>query len=82
MTDYREILRLYDLEHSQRSIAREAKSSRDTVAEVLKAAAAAGISWPLDDSVTNDDIQEILSPGRYSFASPYTMSGCQNCWTN
>lgn len=44
MTDYREILRLISLEHSQRSIAREAKCSRDTVAEVFKAAAAAGIS--------------------------------------
>ena len=77
MTDYREILRLYDLEHSQRSIAREAKSSRDTVAEVLKAATAAGISWPLDDSVTNEDIQEILFPGRYEFASPYTVPDFQ-----
>ena len=44
MTDYREILRLISLEHSQRSIAREAKCSRDTVAEVFKAAAAAEIS--------------------------------------
>ena len=77
MIDYREILRLYSLEHSQRSSAREAKSSRDTVAEVLKAAAAAGISWPLDDSVTNEDIQEILFPGRYAFASPYTVPDFQ-----
>lgn len=77
MIDYREILRLYSLEHSQRSIAREVKSSRDTVAEVLKAADAVGISWPLDDSVTNEDIQEILFPGRYAFASPYTVPDYQ-----
>ena len=56
---------------------REAKCSRDTVAEVLKAATAAGISWPLDDSVTNEDIQEILFPGRYAFASPYTVPDFQ-----
>lgn len=77
MTDYREILRLLSLEHSQRSVAREAKCSRDTVAEVLKAAAAAGIAWPLDDDVTNKDIQEILFPGRYAFASPYTVPDYQ-----
>lgn len=72
MANYREILRLYSLGTSQRSIAREVQSSRDTVADVIKAAEAAGIAWPLDDDVTNGDIQEILFPGKYVFASPYT----------
>ena len=42
MANYREILRLDSLGSSQRSIARELKSSRDTVAEAIKAAEAAG----------------------------------------
>ena len=60
MTNYREILRLYSLGSSQRSIAREVQSSRDTVADVIKAAKAAGITWPLDDDVANEDIQEVF----------------------
>ena len=54
MANYREILRLHSLGSSRRSIAREVKSSRDTVAEAIKAAEAAGIAWPLDDDITND----------------------------
>ena len=77
MANYREILRLHSLGSSQRSIAREVQSSRDTVADVIKAAKAAGITWPLDDDVTNEDIQEILFPGKYSYASPYTMPDYQ-----
>ncbi len=73
MVDYREILRLHDLGRSQRGIALEVQSSRDTVAATITAAKAAGISWPLDDEVTNTDIQEILFPGKYAMASPYTV---------
>ncbi|MGI5912902.1 MAG: IS21 family transposase, partial [Syntrophomonadaceae bacterium] len=39
----------------------------------IKAAKAAGVSCPLDDNVTNADIQEILFPGKYETASPYTL---------
>ena len=77
MANYREILRLDSLGSSQRSIAREVKSSRDTVAEAIKAAEAAGITWPLDDDVTNEDIREILFPGKYAYASPYTVPDYQ-----
>ena len=77
MANYREILRLNSLGSSQRSIAREVKSSRDTVAEAIKAAEAAGITWPLDDDVTNEDIREILFPGKYAYASPYTVPDYQ-----
>ena len=77
MANYREILRPDSLGSSQRSIAREVKSSRDTVAEAIKAAEAAGITWPLDDDITNEDIQEMLFPGKYAFASPYTVPDYQ-----
>ena len=73
MTDYREILRLDSLGTSQRGIAREVQSSRDTVAKVLTVATAAGMTWPLGDDVTNEMIQDILFPGRYAYASPYTI---------
>ena len=63
MANYRLILRLHSLGNSQCSIARDVQSSRDTVAEVIKAADAAGIAWPLDDDVTNEDIQEFCSLG-------------------
>ena len=63
MVDYREILRLRSLGDSIRNISRSVCSGRDTVSEVLKAAEAAGIAWPLEDDVTNEDIQAILFPG-------------------
>ena len=68
MVDYREILRLQDLGDSQRSIALKVQSSRNTVAAVIVAAKAAGVFWPLDDDVTNEDISEILFPGKYAMA--------------
>ena len=73
MVDYREILRLKDLGDSQRSIALKVQSSRNTVSAVIIAAQAAGVSWPLEDDVTNEDISEILFPGKYAMASPYTV---------
>ncbi len=73
MVDYREILRLYDLGDSQRSIALKVQSSRNTVSAVIVAAKAAGVSWPLDDDVSNEDISEVLFPGKYVLTSPYTV---------
>ena len=72
MVDYRGILRLQSQGHSQREIEREINSSRHTIAEVLAQANAAGITWPLDDDVTNEDLQEVLFPGKYACASAYT----------
>ena len=63
MANYREILRLRSLGSSQRSIARELCSSRDTVADVIRAAEAAGITWPLDDDITIEDIREFCFLG-------------------
>lgn len=73
MIDYREILRLLYLGKSQRSIAGEVQSSRDTVSSTIEAAEAAGVSWPLADIVTNDDFREILFPEKKSSASPHTI---------
>ena len=73
MVDYRNILRLQSQGHSQREIERELYCSRHTISEVLIRAKAAGIAWPLEDDVTNEDIQAILFPGKYAYASPYTV---------
>ena len=77
ITNYREILRYHSLGNSQRSIARDVHCSRDTVADVIRAAEAAGMTWPLGDDVTNEDIRTVLFPGKYAHASPYTVPDFQ-----
>ena len=73
MIDYREILRLQNLGHSQRNIALEVQSSRNTVAEVINAARIARVTWPLDDDVTNAEVQQLLFPGKYPDSPVYVM---------
>ena len=70
MADYREILRLSSLNYSQRSIAQAARCSRNTVEKILRAARDKGVEWPLDDDITNADLEAILFPGKYK-------SGCR-----
>ena len=73
MTNYREILRLHSLGHSQRSIAASAKVSRNTVSEVLKKAEQLHIHLPLDDDVTNEMLDELLHESRNSSPAPYAV---------
>ena len=61
MIDYREILRLHSQNHSQRRIETSVHSSHQTVKAVLENAAKYGISWPLDDDMTNEKLDEILN---------------------
>ena len=73
MIDYRNILRLHSEGHSQRAMERELYCSRHTIADVLDKAKKAGISWPLGEDITNEMIQELLFPGKYALACPYTQ---------
>ena len=73
MIDYRNILRLHSEGHSQRTMERELYCSRHTISDVLDKAKKAGISWPLGEDVTNEMIQELLYPGKYALACPYTQ---------
>ena len=73
MINYREILRLDSLGYSQRSIASGAKASRNTVSEVLKKAEQLNISWPLDDDVTNEMLDELFYGKRDSHPTPYAV---------
>ena len=61
MTQYREILRLYQRGISQRSIALTCKCSRNTVAAVLKRANAANLQWPADEK-TDAELGALLFP--------------------
>lgn len=62
MTDYREILRQHCLGISQRSIATALKVSRNTVSTVLSKAKEHQMTWPLEASITNVDIENLFHP--------------------
>lgn len=62
MTDYRKILMLRSKGCTQRGIALTKVASRPTISAVYKAADQQGISWPLDSSITNAELETILFP--------------------
>lgn len=64
MVDYREILRLKSLSYPNVDIASSVHSSRNTIQEVLCIANALKVSWPLDDDVTNQDLEKMFYPDR------------------
>ena len=61
MTQYREILRLYQHGISQRSIALSCKCSRNTVSAVLQRAREANLQWPVDEK-TDTELEALLFP--------------------
>ncbi len=71
MVDYREILRLTSLKYTQVEIAQSLHCSRNTIREVVSLATEKGISWPLDEELTNQKLQEILYPERFDKAQVY-----------
>ena len=74
MVNYREILRMTaDGSYGIRQIKADAHCSYETIRETQEAAKAKGISWPLSDDVTNEEIQEFLFPGKYTSLSIYQM---------
>lgn len=74
MVDYREILRLSsDSQNSQRSIAARIHSSIDTIREVWKAAQEAGITWSLEEDITNEVLRGILFPQKFAAESAYAV---------
>ena len=62
MTDYREIIRLNSLNFSQRNIALSCGASRNTVSRVLKRAQELDLAWPLDEQMTNADLERVFYP--------------------
>lgn len=66
MVDYREIIRLKTTKPdlSNTLIASSIGSSRNTVAEVWKLVQERGLSWPVPGTLTNQELEFILYPGR------------------
>lgn len=62
MLDYKEILRLNSLNYTHRQIARTGVASREKVKEILDAAENLKIKWPLDESVTNEELKQLMFP--------------------
>ena len=59
----REILRLkWELQLSERVIARSCSISRCTVADYIRRAAAAGLTWPLPETQSDSQLSELLYP--------------------
>ena len=63
MRKIREILRLkWELQLSERVIARSCSTSRSTVADYIRRAAAAGLTWPLPENQSDSQLSELLYP--------------------
>ncbi len=63
MRKIREVLRLtYECRLSQRVIARSCRISHSTVSEYLKRAATAGLSWPLPEKLSEEELYRELFP--------------------
>ena len=74
MVNYREILRLTaDGNYGIREIKATAHCSYEKIRETQEAAKAKGVKWPLDDDVTDAELQEILFPGKYTSLPIYEM---------
>ena len=68
--DYREILRLDSLHYSRKRISISVGSSHHTVKDVLEAAIQANITWPLDNDVTNAELEALLFPNKHKMRTP------------
>ena len=64
MINYREILRLISLGYTQRQIAESVHCSRNTVRDTEHSAKKLGLSWPLEDSMTNAILESMFHPGK------------------
>ena len=60
MTKYREIIRLTDLEFSQREIVTSCGVAQKTVVKVQKSAKELKLSWPLDEVMTDTKLQKLM----------------------
>ena len=69
--DYREILRLDSLHYSRKRISISIGSSHHTVKDVLDTATQKGITWPLDNDVTNAELEALLFPDKRKTESIY-----------
>ena len=76
MVDYREILRLRSLNYNITQISAAVHNSRNTIREVEKRSDEKGISWPLEEELTNPMLYEQLYPERLEKAHVYMDPDC------
>ena len=78
MVDYREILRLSSASEkmSVRDILTSAHCSYRTYRATIDAAKAKGINWPLDDDVSNEQLQAFPCYVKIYIINIMTTSGC------
>ena len=69
--NYKEIIRLNHEGYSQRQIESNVHCSRHTTRDVLAVAEIHNLTWTLDKPITNEQIEAILFPMRYSAVSMY-----------
>ena len=60
MTKYREIIRLTGLDFSQRNIMARCDVAQKTVVKVQTRARELNLSWPLDESMTDTELQRLM----------------------
>lgn len=60
MVDYKEILRLSSKDYSLRQIAASVGHSHHTVKKVLDLAVQHRIEWPVDDDITNSELEKLF----------------------
>ena len=73
MTNYRRILEMHSHGHSQRSIEASVHCSHQTVRSVLDRAQELHITWPVDDDVTNEMLDELLYGKKENSPSSYAV---------
>jgi len=73
MTKYREILRLSALGLTLREIAASLHVSQHTIIDVRRRAKELSLSWPLDDSYTDAELQRVMFPKVTSSVSTKRM---------
>ena len=71
MTNYRRILELHSQGYSQRCIEASVHSSHQTIKAALDRAQELNITWPLDDDVTNEALDELFYGSRSGSSTTY-----------
>ena len=64
MVDYKAILRLNSEKLSLRQVAARVGNSHHTVKNVIDTAAKNGVAWPIEENVTNQELEKLLFPDR------------------
>ena len=59
------------MKQSQRTIRSSVHCSDHTIRSVLEGATRKGINWPLDEEITNADLEQLLFPDKYKNICQY-----------